>query len=167
MEKNRQRIYLHVFLFEEEMKMTSELKLRPIVEKDIPILYEMLKEMLSIQYSSVNEKPLPSFEDSKKFVMKYLQDNENHDIDNWYMLEDENGTILGSTKISKSNYISYQILEKFQNKGLGTKAVQLLMEKHPKKRYFATINKENDPSIKLISKLGFHPKATVYEKIIE
>jgi len=143
------------------------IKLRPVGENDIEVLYEMLKEMLTTLNASVNERPLPPYEDSKKYVMKYLHDNENHEIDNWYIIIDENNTVLGSTKISNKNYVSYQVLKKFQNKGLGTSAVKLLMEKHSRDRYFATINRDNDPSMKLIEKLGFKPKATVFEKIVE
>ena len=80
---------------------------------------------------------------------------------------DDDKKILGSVKISKKNYISYQILRQFQNMGLGSKAVKMLMELHPRERYFATINQNNESSLKLVKKFGFKPKATVFEKIGE
>jgi len=143
------------------------IKLRSVEESNIPILYEMLKEMYATPQASVNERPLVPYEDSKKFVMKYLHDNKNHEIDNWYMVIDDDKKILGSVKISKKNYISYQILRQFQNMGLGSKAVKMLMELHPRERYFATINQNNESSLKLVKKFGFKPKATVFEKIGE
>ena len=143
------------------------IKLRLVEEKDIPVLYDMLKEMLETPNSSVNERPLPKFEDSKEYVMKYLKKNKDHEIDSWYMVIGENNEILGSVKISKKNYISYQILKNFQNKGLASKAIQMLMEAHPRDRYFAIINQENEYSVKLAEKFGFVPKAFVFEKVVE
>ena len=143
------------------------IKLRLVEEKDIPVLYDMLKEMLDTPNSSVNERPLPKFQDSKEFVMKYLQNNKEHEIDFWYIVIDENNEILGGVKISKKNYISYQILKKFQNKGIASKAIQLLMETHPRDRYFAIINQENKNSIKLAEKFEFVPKAFVFEKVVK
>lgn len=143
-----------------------EIKLRPVQEADIKILYEMLKEMLNTPNSSVNEQPLVPYSESEKFVKKYLYDNENHEIDFWYLITDKNDTVLGSVKISSKNYVSYQILKSFQGKGLATKAVRLLMKKHPRERFFAIINNDNTFSIKLIEKLGYKPKATVFEYVV-
>ena len=41
------------------------------------------------------------------------------------------------------------------------------MKLNPRKRFFATINNKNESSKKLIKTLGFKPKATIYEKIID
>jgi len=98
------------------------IKLRPVEENDIAVLYEMLKEMLTALNASVNERPLPSYEDSKKYVMKYLQDNENHEIDNWYIIIDENNTVLGSTKISnKGKFHSHNSFTEKRKKFLSIK----------------------------------------------
>jgi len=142
-----------------------EFKLRLVEEKDILLLYDMLKEMLATPSASVHEKPLPPFENSENFVKKYLFDNVNHDIYKWYMIIDETGKIFGSVKISKSNYVSYQIRKIYQNQGIGSMAVKKLMELNPRPRYFAGINEKNENSIRLIKKLGFKPKAIVFEKV--
>jgi hypothetical protein len=41
------------------------------------------------------------------------------------------------------------------------------MKKQPRDRYFATVNNMNIASVKLITSLGFKPKAIVYEKIVK
>lgn len=66
--------------------------------------------------------------------------------------------------ITKENEIGYHLLPKYHGRGIGTEAVRQLMELNPRERYFATIHNENKPSKNLITKLGFHPKATIYEK---
>jgi len=145
----------------------KNISLRLVEESDIPILYEMLKEMLETQNSSVNERPLPPLSESQKYVKKYLHDNDNHEIDFWYVIIDKKSNVIGSTKISNKNYVSYQVLKQFRGSGIGTKAVELLIKLHPRNRYFATINFKNEPSLRLIEKLGFQKKALVFEKIIE
>ena len=74
---------------------------------------------------------------------------------------------LGFVQILENNEVGYFLDKKFQNKGIGTECVELLMKINPRKRFFATINDKNKFSKKLIKKLGFKPKATIYEKIID
>ena len=75
--------------------------------------------------------------------------------------------LYGFVQILENNEIGYFLDEKFRLRGLGSEAVELLMKFMPRKRYFATINDKNEPSKKLVTKLGFKPKATIYEKIID
>jgi len=138
-----------------------------VEERDIEDLYEMLREFISIPNACIHARPLPPFEESKKYVMKYLNDNENHEYDKWYIVADEDNTTFGSVYITKKNYINYQILKPYQGKGIGILAVKLLMESNPRKRYFAVIHQKNEKSLNLIKNLGFSPKAIVFEKIIE
>ncbi len=49
--------------------------------------------------------------------------------------------------------------------GIGTWAVAQLMKMQLRERYYATINKKNIASVRLITKLGFRPKGIIYEKI--
>ena len=43
-------------------------KIRLVEERDIPILFEHLKEFLETPNASTTGNPLPLFEDSKKFL---------------------------------------------------------------------------------------------------
>ncbi len=84
-------------------------KLRLVEERDIPILYQHLKEFLLESNSNVSGRPLPKFEDSEKFVLKYLHDNKNHEYDKWYVVLDDNQNIIGNVDIEKKklDFLSY------------------------------------------------------------
>lgn len=142
-------------------------KLKLVEESDIEILYVHLKEFLSEQDVSITESEMPKFEDSKKFVLKYLHDNENHEYDKWYLVLDEKNNIIGNVDITKKNWIAYHILKQFQGKGYGYESIKLLMENNPRPRYFATIHQKNNRSINLIEKFGFHKKAQIFEKVVD
>ena len=139
-------------------------KIRLVEEKDIPILYEQLKEFLETPNASTTGNPLPPFENSKKFVMKYLYENENHEYDKWYMVINDEDEILGNVYIKKKNIISYHILEKYQKQGFGETSVKLMMKKPTRKTYFAVVNMNNKPSIEFIKKFKFKEKAFIFEK---
>jgi len=145
----------------------SEVKIRLVSADDIPILYEMLREFREIPNACIHQRPLPSFEESKKYVTKYLYQNEDHELDRWYIVTDSRGTTLGSVNITKKNYINYQILIPFQEKGLGTRAVELLIKENPRERYFASIHQKNEKSQNLSKRLGFKPKALIFEKVMD
>ncbi|MBE18384.1 MAG: hypothetical protein CMO11_00160 [Thaumarchaeota archaeon] len=139
-------------------------KIRLVEERDIPILFEHLKEFLETPNASTTGNPLPLFEDSKKFVLKYLYENENHEYDKWYMVINDEDEILGNVYIKKKNIISYHILEKYQKQGFGETSVKLMMKKNPRKTYFAVVNMNNKPSIEFIKKFKFKEKAFIFEK---
>ena len=139
-------------------------KIRLVEEEDIPILYEHLKEFLDTPNTSITGNPLPPFEDSKKFVMRYLYENENHEYDKWYMVINDEDEILGNVYIKKKNIISYHILEKYQKQGFGETSVKLMMKKNPRKVYIAIVNINNESSIEFIKKLEFKEKAIIFKK---
>ena len=140
-------------------------KIRLINENEIVILYEHLKEFLDTLNASTSGNPLPSFEDSEKFVRKYFFDNEHHEYDKWYMVLNEENVIIGNVYITKKNMIAYHILEEYQRQGYGEESIKLLMEYNPREKYFATVNVSTDASIKFIKKLGFFEKGYIFEKI--
>ena len=142
----------------------NDCKIRLVEESDIPILFEHLKEFLETPNASTTGNPLPLFEDSKKFVLKYLYENENHEYDKWYMVINDEDEILGNVYIKKKNIISYHILEKYQKQGFGETSVKLMMKKNPRKTYFAVVNMNNKPSIEFIKKFKFKEKAFIFEK---
>ena len=72
---------------------------------------------------------------------------------------------IGFVHILANNEIGYYLIPEFQGIGIGTWAVTQLMKIQSRERYYATINNKNICSVKLIKKLGFRPKAIIYEKI--
>jgi len=144
--------------------MNEEIKIRLVKEDDISILYEHLEEFLETENASTTGNPMPKFEDSEKFVKKYLFDNINHEYEKWYMVLDSQDDIIGNVYITKKNMVSYHILRKYQRQGFGEKAISLLMEENPREKYFATVNIKNTPSINFIKKFGFVEKGYIFEK---
>ena len=138
--------------------------IRLVEEKDIEILFEHLKEFLETPNASTTGNPLPRFEESKQFVMKYLNENENHEYNRWYMVINNEGKILGNVYIKKDNTIAYHIIKKYQKQGFGIEAVRLMMKENPRKTYFAVVNMKNEPSVEFIKKLEFREKAFIFEK---
>ncbi len=139
-------------------------KIRLVEEKDIPILYEQLKEFLETPNASTTGNPLPPFENSKKFVMKYLYENENHEYDQWYMVINDEDKIVGNVYINKKNTIAYHIIKKYQKHGFGETSVKLMMKKNPRRVYIAIVNINNESSIEFIKKFKFKEKAFIFEK---
>jgi len=113
------------------------------------LVSEFLKTDLSVTFLS-----MPSIEEFFKIKIKR------------YMISDGKES-LGFVQILENNEVGYFLDKKFQNKGIGTECVELLMKINPRKQFFATINDKNEFSKKLIKKLGFKPKATIYEKITD
>ena len=80
---------------------TNNCKIRLVNERDIPILYEHLREFVETPNASTSGNPLPPYDESKKFIMKYLIDNKNHEYDKWYIVLDENENIVGNVFLNK------------------------------------------------------------------
>ena len=127
--------------------------LRSAVEDDRKFIYNLITEFLTMNLS-VTFLKMPSFDEFFKNKIER------------FIISDGTQS-YGFVQILDNNEVGYFLDEQFRSKGLGTEAVELLMKFVPRKRYFATINDKNEPSKKLITKLGFKPKATIYEKIID
>ena len=128
--------------------------LRKPTEKDHSFIYNLIKFFLKTDLSVTTLTLLPFDEFFKKNIKRYIISN------------DQN-ILVGFVQILENNEIGYFLDTEFRNKGIGTEAVSLLMKLNPRDRYFATINNKNDPSKKLIKNLGFSPKATIYEKVLD
>lgn len=127
--------------------------LRSAIKDDYNFIYNLITEFLKMDLS-VTFLKMPLFDEFFKNKIER------------FVITD--GTQLyGFVQILDNNEVGYFLDEQFRSKGLGTEAVELLMKFVPRKRYFATINDKNEPSKKLVTKLGFKPKATIYEKIID
>lgn len=127
--------------------------LRKAIEEDNSFIYHLVEEFLKTDLS-VTVLEMPSFEEFFKSDTKRYIITNGHDK-------------MGFVQILKNNEVGYFVDPKYQGRGIGTEAVKILMELNPRSRHFATINNRNEASIKLIKKLGFKPKATIFEKINE
>jgi len=126
--------------------------LRSAVTDDHHFIYELIKDFLKMDLS-VTFLKMPSFDEFFK-----------NNIERFVISD---GKIsYGFVQILENNEVGYFLDKIHRSKGLGTEAVEILMKIKPRDRYFATINDRNESSKKLVRKLGFIPKATIYEKII-
>jgi GNAT superfamily N-acetyltransferase len=127
--------------------------LRDSNDDDHVFIYNLVNEFLKTDLS-VTFLSMPSIDEFfKNEIKRYIISNGNES--------------LGFVQILENNEVGYFLDKKFQNQGIGTECVELLMQLNPRKRFFATINDKNESSKRLIKKLGFKPKATIYEKIID
>jgi len=127
--------------------------LRDATYDDQPFIYDLVVDFLKTDLS-VTFLTMPSIEDFfKNKIKRYIIANEDNS--------------LGFVQILENNEVGYFLDKKFRKKGIGMEAVKLLMELNPRKRFFATVHDKNEPSRKLIQNLGFKPKATIFEKIID
>lgn len=138
--------------------MKNNVKLREIKEKDYSFVYNIIRDFLKTNLS-VTFLDLPDYEEFKKTYFL-------HDFKR-YIITDENSEDLGFVVLTKGDEVGYFLKPECQKKGIAIEAVRMTMELNPRKRYFVTIHNDNKRSINLATKLGFKPKGTIYEKIIE
>lgn len=140
------------------------MKLIPISEHPDhkKILFDLLAERPSSAF--ISHKNMPTWEEHCAFVA-------NHPYGVWYLIEgDEQGEVVGSVYMTKpprpsvaGNEIGIFIFQRFHGRGLATRAVKLLMEKHGSQRYLANIAPTNEASLELFKGLGFTLVQHTYE----
>ena len=115
------------------------------VSAGVSILYSLLGERTPDQ--SISHKSMPSFEEHTKFV-------ESNPYLAWYIIHDKaEGELLGTIYLTYQREIGISIFKHSQGRGVGKKAVSLLMEKHPGV-FYANINPKNHASIRFFESLG-------------
>jgi len=132
---------------------STEIKLKQVTKNDFRFLYELLLERDPV--ANISHKKMPTYDEHVKFVMK-------KPYTKWYVIKCGNKRV-GSTYLSLQDEIGLFIKKEFQRKGIGKKAVQLLMKKNPRSRYLANVASENTKSQKFFKKLGFTDFQYTYE----
>ncbi len=129
------------------------IQLIPVKKSDSPFLFELLKERGS--KVNISHRKMPTFNIHVKFVMSkpYAK---------WYIIKYQDEKI-GSVYLSKQDEIGIFLKKGNQRKGIGKKALELLMKKNPRKRYLANINPKNNKSIKFFKKNRFKLLQHTYE----
>ncbi len=132
-------------------KMT--IQLIPVKKSDCSFLYELLEERNP--KANISHRKLPSYENHVKFVMS-------KPYSNWYIISNKNQK-FGSIYLSKQDEIGIFIKKGTQTRGIGTKAIKLLMKKNLRPRYLANINPKNTKSKKFFKKNNFKLIQHTYE----
>lgn len=131
------------------------MKLVDIYERPIAlaVLYALLKERTPEQ--SISHREMPTFEQHEDYVSCRPHPH-------WYLIEAD-GAYVGSIYLSDNDEIGVFLFARCQHEGYGRRAVELLIQAHPRERYLANINPENQRSIGFFGKLGFHHIQSTYE----
>ncbi|MFY9300346.1 MAG: GNAT family protein [Candidatus Nitrosotenuis sp.] len=133
--------------------LADELRLVKAARGDYRFIYKIVRDWMEQTDHSVTVLKMPSF--AKFFKAKASR----------YVIK-KGPTKIGFVHILANNEIGYYLAPEFQGMGIGTWAVASLMKIKKRGRYFATINKKNAASVKLVTKLGFKPKGIIYEKVM-
>ena len=132
---------------------TTLVKLRLVKKSDCEFLYDLLNER--DPRANISHKKMPSFAQHVKFVMS-------KPYSKWYVIEASKNNV-GSIYLTKDNEIGIFIKKDLHGKGIASKAIQLLIEKHPRSRYLANVNPKNKKSIQFFKNQKFHLIQHTYE----
>ena len=128
-------------------------KLKMVKKSSCEFLYELLNER--DPKANISHKKMPNFAQHVKFVMS-------KPYSKWYVIEESKNNV-GSIYLTKDNEIGIFIKKDLHGKGIASKAIQLLIEKHPRSRYLANVNPKNKKSIQFFKNQKFHLIQHTYE----
>ena len=137
------------------MDSSKSISLRSVNSSDLQFLYDLLNQRQSNE--NISHKKMPTFDQHIAFV-------KSKPYSKWYVIL-ENKSRLGSIYLSKQNEIGIFIDKNSRKLGIGNKALELLLQKNPRKRYLANINPKNKKSIKFFTKNKFKLIQYTYELI--
>lgn len=131
----------------------SIVRLKAVTKSDCQFLYDLLKER--DHKANISHKKMPSYKKHVKFVMS-------KPYSKWYIINYKNQK-AGSIYLTNQNEVGIFIKKELQFKGMGKKALQLLMKHNPRSRYLANISPKNTTSIKFFKENGFNLIQYTYE----
>ena len=133
--------------------MSEKINFLTIEETDYKFLYELLLQRKKIV--NISHKKMPTYEEHVKFI-------ESEPYSKWYIIQIDDKKI-GSIYLTKENEIGIFLKESIQRRGIGSNALNELIDINPGLRYLANINPKNEKSIKFFKKSGFKLIQYTYE----
>lgn len=118
------------------------------------LLYRLMEERTPVV--NISHRALPDWDAHLAFVAA-------HPYDAWYLIEAED-EYVGAIYLSKTSEIGVFVLAAHRGHGHGKRAIEMLMDKHPRERFLANINPANTRSIEFFRSLGFQHIQNTYEK---
>jgi RimJ/RimL family protein N-acetyltransferase len=137
------------------MKKTVKPALKQVNSSDLEFLYDLLKERLPKTF--ISHKKMPTYEEHVRFV-------KSRPYSKWYVIK-IGARKAGSIYLTKQNEVGIFLKKGLRQKGIGTLALEILMEKNPNLRYLANISPKNKESIRFLNKNGFKLILYTYELI--
>jgi RimJ/RimL family protein N-acetyltransferase len=116
------------------------------------LLYQLLGERTQDQ--SISHKKMPTMEEHRAFI-------KSHPYKKWWLLYAPDVGYVGSIYISKQREVGIAIFQKYQKKGYGKEALELLRQKFPGK-LVANINPKNEQSKRFFESEGFTLRQHTY-----
>lgn len=126
-------------------------------ERHLKLLWALLKDRPL--RSRVSHKRMPTWDEHVEFVL-------NHPYKDWCLISIDAGNnedlLIGSVFISQparpsviGDELSVDINVLWRGGGRARQALELMMQKHPRRRYLANVGTENYASMALFQSLGF------------
>ena len=131
----------------------KDIRLRRVRDDDIPFLFKLLKQRNTRH--NISHKKMPTYSQHKKFVSS-------KPYPHWHIILVGKKKV-GTAYLSKMNEAGIFLERGSIGAGIGTKALKLLMIRHPRSRYLANISPKNKNSIKFFVKYGFKLIQHTYE----
>lgn len=123
----------------------SPVKIKEITSSDFRFLYQLLAERNPIV--NISHRKMPTYAEHVKFV-------KSKPYSKWYIIYFKNRK-SGSIYLSKQNEIGIFLKKEMQSKGIGSRALMLLMKKNPRNRFLANVNPKNKKSATFFKNNGF------------
>ena len=133
-------------------KKENIIKLRLINNSDYKFLYDLLKNR--DLRANISHKKMPTYKEHVKFV-------KSKPYTKWYIIENGRNQV-GSIYLSKTDEVGIFLKKEKQKKNIGTIALNLLIQKNPRKRYLANVNPKNTISKNFFIKNRFHLLSYTY-----
>ena len=126
---------------------------QPVDDTDLRFLFNLLKER--DPNTNISHKKMPTFTEHKQFV-------KSKPYSYWYIIKLSRKKI-GTIYLSKNNEIGIFIKKEYQNKGIASEALKLLINSHSKKRFLANVSPKNKFSAKFFKNNNFKLIQHTYE----
>jgi RimJ/RimL family protein N-acetyltransferase len=135
------------------VNMKFQIKLKKVSTSDCLFLYDLLKERDS--NVNISHKKMPTYNQHIKFVTS-------QPYSKWYIIQQDIQSI-GSIYLSKQNEIGIFLIKNMRGKKIGQMALEMIMKKHPKKKFLANVNPKNKKSIDFFIENDFKLIQYTYE----
>jgi len=126
-------------------KNENSITIRSVKKSDCLFLFDLLKER--DPRANISHKKMPTFTEHVKFVLS-------RPYAKWYIISEYKKDV-GSIYLTRNNEIGIFIRKDSQNKGLGLKALKLLIKENPRPRYLANVSPKNTKSMQFFKNNGF------------
>ena len=152
---------------------TARLRIRPLQIIDSEAMYEIKSNPEAT--AKYGQQPDKSLEDTRVWVERRLEDYEKREDVYWVFTLKENDRVIGGCcfwnfdPTSSCAEIGYELHPAYWNMGITSEALLVVvtygfieMELH---RIEGLPMVSNEPSVKVLQKLGFNRKGTIHERI--